>query len=85
MHISSFLILCKPENRRMVADAAAALPGVEVCHSGANGKIVAIAEGGTETHITHALQTLQDLRGVVTVNLVYHGVEESTGDAGDGD
>ena len=75
-HISSFVILCKPQNRHAVADAVAALRGLEIHHCGSNGKIVAVAEGGTESHITQALQTLQDLPGVVAANLVYHGIDE---------
>lgn len=76
MHITSFLILCRPQNRHSVAQAAAALPGLEVRHCGDDGKIVALAEGGTESHITTAMQRLQELPEVVAVNLVYHGVDE---------
>ena len=76
MHITSFLILCRPENRHSVRAATAALPGVEIHYCGDNGKIVAVAESASESHITDALQTLQTMPGVVAANLMYHGVEE---------
>ena len=77
MHITSFLILCRPENRHSVRAATAALPGVEIHYCGDNGKIVAVAESASESHITDALQTLQSMPGVVAANLMYHGVEEA--------
>lgn len=77
-HVTSFLILCRPQNSRAVAAAAATLPGVEIHHCGDDGKIVALAEGGTEAHITRALQELQDVPGVISANLVYHGIDEDT-------
>ena len=76
MHITSFLILCRPENRHSVRAATAALPGVEIHYCGDNGKIVAVAESASESHIADALQTLQSMPGVVAANLMYHGVEE---------
>ena len=79
-HITSFLILCKPQHRDAVRDAAANLRGVEIHHCGDNGKIVAVAEGSNESHIADALQALQTMPGVIAANLVYHGIADDTAD-----
>lgn len=77
-HISSFIILCLPEKRHTVAHAAACLPGVEIYRCSDDGKIIALAEGGHETHIAETLQTLQDLPHVIAANMVYHGIDEDS-------
>lgn len=74
-HITSFVILCRPQLRRGVSAAVAALPGVEVHHCGADGKIVAVAEGDDAQAMGEALMRLQDLPGVAAANMVYHGVD----------
>lgn len=76
-HITSFVILCRPQMRFVARDAVAALPGVEIHHCGEDGKIVAVAEGGDEFHIGDALVKMQNAPGVVAANMVYHGIDEN--------
>ena len=74
VHLSSFVVLCRPQKLGEARATIAALPGVEIHYCG-GGKIVAIAEGGSEKHISDALAKMQDIPGVVAANMVYHGVE----------
>lgn len=74
-HISSFVILCRPQQRHAVGAAVAKMPGVEIHHIADNGKIVALAEGGGAKHIGDALAQMQSLPGVVAANMVYYGVD----------
>lgn len=78
-HITSFVILCRPQMRHRARDAIAELPGVEIYHCGDDGKIVAVAEGGNEFHIGDALVRMQNAPGVVAANMAYHGIDESDG------
>lgn len=75
-HISSFVVLCRPQKLGEARAAIAALPGVEIHYCGGS-KIVAIAEGGEEHHISDALAKMQDIPGVIAANMVYHGIEYS--------
>ncbi len=84
-HITSFVILCHPRQRREVRDAAAALPGVEIHHCGEDGKIIALAEGANEHAIGDALLRLQSTPGVIAANMVYHGIDIDEGEQRHGD
>lgn len=75
-HITSFVLLCRPSERFAVRDAVAALPGVEVYRCGDDGKIIALAEGGSGKHIGDTLMHMQNLPGVVAANMAYHGIAE---------
>lgn len=81
-HISSFVILCRPQERHIVSMAVADLPGVEIYHVADNGRIVALAEGDGE-HVGYALTQMQSLPGVIAANMVYHGMDDSEDDSED--
>ena len=87
-HITSFVVLCRPQKVREVRAAIAAMPGVEIHYCGDGGKIVALAEGGSEHHIGDALAKLQSVPGVVAANMAYHGIDyaedEQSGQTGHG-
>ena len=80
-HISSFVILCRPQERNAVSAAVADLPGVEIYHVADNGRIVALAEGDGY-HVGEALTQMQSLPGVIAANMVYHGIDDSEDENG---
>lgn len=80
VHITSFIILCRPQMHEAVRDSVADLPGVEIRYCGDNGKIVALAEGGSEAHIGDAISRMQSIPGVIAANMVYHGIDEEAND-----
>lgn len=77
-HISSFVILCRPQNRAAVRASLDALSGVEVHHCGEDGKIVAVSESEDEYQIGDMLTELQSIPGVIAANMVYHGIENES-------
>lgn len=76
LHVTSFIILCRPQLRDAVKDEIAQLPGVEIHYCGEDGKIVALSEGGSEAHIGDAIAKMQSVPGVIAANMVYHGIDE---------
>lgn len=73
MNLSGILVVAVPERCEEVAEALAALPGVEVHQKDpANGKIIVVQEASTIRDEADGAREMQRLPGVVSVNMVYH-------------
>jgi nitrate reductase NapD len=74
-HIASFIVTARPERIAAVIDAALTLPQTELAvHEGA--KLVLVMEGERRGDIMDRVDALNDIDGVITVNLVYHHAED---------
>lgn len=73
--ISSLIVETMPENMAKVEVALAALDGVEV-HGSENGKIVITIEKGTTTESHNLANSITQMDGVITVNLIYANFED---------
>ncbi|MDR2174048.1 MAG: chaperone NapD [Burkholderiales bacterium] len=73
MNLSGILVVAVPERCDEVAEALAALPGVEVHQKDpANGKIIVVQEASTIANEADGAREMQKLPGVISVNMVYH-------------
>lgn len=74
-HIASFIVTARPERIAAVIDAALKLPQTELAAQDAS-KLVLVLEGAHRGELMDRVDTLRDLEGVITVNLVYHHAED---------
>jgi nitrate reductase NapD len=73
MNMSGILVVAMPERCEEVAEALAALPGVEVHQKDpANGKIIVVQEASTIANEADGARAMQAVPGVISVNMVYH-------------
>ena len=73
MNLSGILVVAVPERCEEVAEALAAMPGIEVYQKEpATGKIVVVQEAPTIESEANSARALQEIPGVVSVNMVYH-------------
>lgn len=73
MNLSGILVVAMPERCEEVAEALAALPGIEVYQKDpASGKIVVVQEAPTIENEAAGARALQNIPGVVSVSMVYH-------------
>ena len=75
LHISSFIVRCRPERLSAVIDACSALPGVEVHGRDHRGKFIALLERETDADLVATIGQLERLPGVLNASLVYHHAE----------
>ncbi len=75
VHIASFIVHCRPAYLPQLLATIPQLPLTEVTHRSDNGKLVVVAERGSARDITRLTETLTDLDGVLSVNMVYHQIE----------
>ena len=75
VHIASFIVHCRPAYLPQVVERIPQLPLTEVTHRSDSGKLVVVAERGSARDITRLTETLTDLDGVLSVNMVYHQIE----------
>jgi nitrate reductase NapD len=78
MHISGLATRFQPEKLDSISEVLSGFPWVEI-HTveKETGKMVLVVEGKNVHDETEKLKQLQDIPGVVTVELVYHAFEES--------
>lgn len=74
-HIASFIVTARPERIAAVIDAALKLPQTELAAQDGS-KLVLVLEGEHRGELMDRVDTLRDLEGVITVNLVYHHAED---------
>ncbi len=81
VHISSAIVLVRPDRVPAVTEAINALPDTEVWH-GEAGKLVVVLEGPTSRAVGDRLAGIALIDGVISANLVYEQVEtvESLGE-----
>jgi periplasmic nitrate reductase NapD len=75
VHISSLIVQALPDALPAVRAAVSAMPGIEI-HAVAKGKMVVTLETGNEGEIVARLSEINLLDGVMSVNLVFHQVDQ---------
>lgn len=76
VHISSAVVLARPERTEAVAEAIARLAGAEV-HYARSGRLVVTFETRDTHAVSRHLEHIARLGGVLSTNLVYHEVDEA--------
>lgn len=71
MHIAGVLVQSMPAQRPALTTRLAAVPGLEIHHSEADGRLVVTIEGASRIDVANALTALQTLDGVLAASLVY--------------
>lgn len=74
-HIASFIVTARQERMAAVIDAALKLPQTELAAQDSS-KLVLVLEGAHRGELMDRIDTLRDIEGVITVNLVYHHAED---------
>ena len=79
-HISSAVVMSRPDRAEAVSAALAAMEGVEV-HARQAGRIVVVLEGESAGELGGRLTEIAAIEGVVAANTVFEHVEELEGSA----
>ena len=74
-HVSSAVIVAKPQSVECVAASLADLPNVEA-FAVQDGKIVVVIEGRTAGELGATLSEISGLAGVVAANMVFEHAED---------
>ncbi len=77
-HISSAVVLCKPDKIQQVIAQIGKLVGLEVHGFNPEGKIVISIEGDTRHNIVSTLEDIAKLDAVLSSNLVFHQFESAS-------
>lgn len=82
-HISSAVVMAKPDDIVSVADRLASMDGVEV-HGSGSGKIVVVIEGPTAGHLGETLIRISAMDDVLAAHMVFEQAinEEEVSDDG---
>ncbi len=75
VHISSMVVLTRPENLQVVKEYIERLPGVEIHGESETGKLVVVLESDRQTYITDVIETISNIEHVLSAVLVYHQIE----------
>jgi periplasmic nitrate reductase NapD len=86
VHISSLIVQAMPDTMPAVTASVSAMPGLEI-HAVSEGKMVVVLETADEGEIVARLSEINLLDGVMSVNLVYHQVDqaEESAETGEGE
>ncbi len=76
MNISGILVQVAPAKMAQVKEDLLALPGVDIPIDGEDGRMVVIIEENGSKAAGEALMKMQNIKGVLTANLVYQHMEE---------
>ena len=76
VHISSLIVQAMPDTMPAVTASVSAMPGLEI-HAVSEGKMVVVLETADEGEIVARLSEINLLDGVMSVNLVYHQVDQA--------
>jgi nitrate reductase NapD len=74
VHISSAVVSVLPAYRAPIAQALAAMPGIEVHHQ-SDSKIVIVLEAPDSSAIGGTLAGIATMKGVLSANMVFEQVE----------
>ncbi len=78
VHISSFIVYCKPEFFENVKQVLKLNPEVEVHAEDEAGKFVIVVEGDSSKRILDVVATVEQIEGVFNTAMVYHqAIDES--------
>lgn len=83
MPISGIVVSCRPEGASGVAETLAGCQGIEVHGVLADGKIVAVIEADTIDAEVALVTGLQQMEGVISVQLAYHNFEDAAPEGGE--
>jgi nitrate reductase NapD len=75
LHISSLVVHGRPECLQSVGAGIAAIAGASLELQDSSGKMVVLAEGGSEQSILDIIAQIESLPGVLATALVFHQVE----------
>jgi periplasmic nitrate reductase NapD len=86
VHIFSLIVQAMPDTMPAVTASVSAMPGLEI-HAVSEGKMVVVLETADEGEIVARLSEINLLDGVMSVNLVYHQVDqaEESAETGEGE
>jgi periplasmic nitrate reductase NapD len=73
--VASLVVHARPERVEELEEAIAAFAGVEVAAADRSGKLVVTIEADNERSITHQLDAIGALPGVLSVTIVAHHAE----------
>ena len=73
-HVCGVLLMSRPENAAMVAEALDGMSGVEL-HANEGGRMVVTVEGDEYRHCADTITELATLDGVASSSLVYHQID----------
>lgn len=76
LHTSSVVVHGKPAEIDAISRSIENLPGAEVHGRSDQGKLVVTLEAATEQDLLERIDAINHLRGVLSVALVFHHVEE---------
>lgn len=83
VHISSFIVYCKPDTFASVAQSLKFIQSVEVHAEDPSGKFVVVIEGDSSKRILDVVENIGLIPGVFNTAMVYHQSVEA--DAADED
>ncbi len=75
VHISSMVVMTRPEQLELVKDQIAGFTGVEIYAESPEGKLVVVLESDDQHGITHTINQINDLDQVLNTSLVYHQID----------
>lgn len=79
-HISSFIIQAKPAHFEQLLGILPTLQGVEVHQSSPEGKIIVTLECNNTGEISDITRAIGQLEGVLSCNMVFHQIEQTSAD-----
>lgn len=82
MPISGIVLKCAPGVEASVAERARLLPGVDVHAALPDGQVVAVIEAETVRLEADLAMQLQEIEGVISVQVAYHNFEDETTEQG---
>lgn len=84
MPISGVVLKCAPGTETSVAERARLLPGVEVHAALPDGQVVVVIEADSIKQEAERAMQMQDIEGVISVQVAYHNFEDETTEQGGG-
>jgi len=79
IHISSLVVQARPVHMAAIGAAIEELDGAEIHGDGEQGKLVVTLETLNEGEMLTHIEAINRLDGVLSVALIFHQVEDSTG------
>jgi nitrate reductase NapD len=76
VEIASVLVQVRPERLDSVSGAIEALPGAQIYSRDPKGKLVVVIEAADVGAVGLTLNTISQMRHVLTAALVFHGTDE---------
>jgi nitrate reductase NapAB chaperone NapD len=77
LHVSGVLVQSRLDCLGQTLRSLESLPGVEVCTSTGDGKIVTVVERDSDADLTDTFNEIRNSDGVLSASLVYHYSDRS--------